>query len=238
MPWRSFRLVNFHLHSWCPASPIGNSRYHSVHQSTTTRGTSDVYESSVETTNLKAQYAAQFSSDLDNSLREQERIGTEIATLQGRLNELRRGHALLFGLQRTLDDDSSVAWAESHSPGVAGSKERPDAPSRSRYLTVPESCQTADAGLSHSTRSRKSPTLGDVMVDLLLQCGEPQSVTEIAEALMRSRPERAAKKTVIRTTLENLVARGRVERMKQDRAVFYSATERASSHNSLEDGAY
>lgn len=179
-----------------------------------------MYESSVETANLKAQYATQFADDLDNSLREQERIAAEITALEGRLSELRRGHALLFGVARPLDFKKSTEWTGQQIS--VGRAESADPASAAHQGTLLENHHAPDAPKIHITRSRKSPTLGDTMVDLLNQCGDPQSVTEITEALMRSRPERKAKKTVIRTTLENLVAKGRVERIKRDRAVFYS----------------
>ncbi|MGP4092542.1 hypothetical protein ACTWQJ_50520, partial [Streptomyces sp. KR55] len=51
---------------------------------------------------LAAQYAAQVSSDLERNLKEQERIGTEIAVLQDQLTTLQRDHTVLVSMQQAL----------------------------------------------------------------------------------------------------------------------------------------
>jgi len=46
---------------------------------------------------------------------------------------------------------------------------------------------------------------------------------QITTALTQAHPDRTIKTTVVRTTLENLVAKSRVHRTKQGSSVFYTA---------------
>jgi len=52
---------------------------------------------------------------------------------------------------------------------------------------------------------------------------EPRSAAEITTALGQQYPERTVKTTVVRTTLEGLVARNQAQRTKQGASVFYTA---------------
>ncbi|MGK3944698.1 BlaI/MecI/CopY family transcriptional regulator [Streptomyces sp. RP5T] len=51
----------------------------------------------------------------------------------------------------------------------------------------------------------------------------PSRSIEITAALDQSHPERGIKNTVVRTTVENLVAKGQAQRTKQGRSVYYTA---------------
>ncbi|WP_324606211.1 BlaI/MecI/CopY family transcriptional regulator [Streptomyces sp. NRRL B-24720] len=53
---------------------------------------------------------------------------------------------------------------------------------------------------------------------------EPRSATEISAALTQDHPDRGVKTTVVRTTLEGLVAKSQAQRTKQGSSVFYTAT--------------
>ncbi|MFF6996424.1 BlaI/MecI/CopY family transcriptional regulator [Streptomyces sp. NPDC008313] len=68
------------------------------------------------------------------------------------------------------------------------------------------------------------PTLVSLVHDHLRSQSEPRSAAEIATALDRAHPDRTVKATVVRTTVEGLVAKGLVERGKQGSSVFYVAT--------------
>ncbi|WP_329130943.1 hypothetical protein [Streptomyces sp. NBC_00670] len=67
------------------------------------------------------------------------------------------------------------------------------------------------------------PTLVTLVREHLAGQGEPRSAAEIASALEQLHPERAVKTTVVRNTLEALVAKDQAHRSKQGSSVFYTA---------------
>ncbi|MEU2561889.1 hypothetical protein ABZ626_21530 [Streptomyces longispororuber] len=73
--------------------------------------------------------------------------------------------------------------------------------------------------------SPTGPTLIELVRAHLGEQKEPRSAAEVTAALTQNHPERAVKTTVVRTTLENLVAKGQAQRSKQKNSVFYSAPE-------------
>ncbi|GAA0544192.1 hypothetical protein GCM10010390_52840 [Streptomyces mordarskii] len=73
------------------------------------------------------------------------------------------------------------------------------------------------------------PTLVDLVREHLTGQGEPRSAAEITAALDKQHPERNVKNTVVRTTLENLVAKNQAQRTKQGSSVFYTAAEAAGA---------
>ncbi|WP_318205314.1 hypothetical protein [Streptomyces sp. SCL15-4] len=78
---------------------------------------------------------------------------------------------------------------------------------------------TADAKASAEPAQ---PTLVELVRRYLAEQNEPRSAAEVAEALGRAHPERAVQTKVVRTTLENLVARNGAHRSKQGSSVFYT----------------
>jgi hypothetical protein len=79
------------------------------------------------------------------------------------------------------------------------------------------------------------PTLGTLIHGHLSKQSEPRSAAEVATALVQAHPERGIKTTVVRTTLEGLVAKGRVERTKQGTSVFYTVTGSAAGASAPQD---
>ncbi|OQR61552.1 hypothetical protein B6E66_24090 [Streptomyces maremycinicus] len=69
------------------------------------------------------------------------------------------------------------------------------------------------------------PTLVDLIRGHLAGLSEPRSAAEITTALGEAHPDRNVKTTVVRTTLEGLVAKSLAQRSKQGTSVFYTATE-------------
>jgi len=67
-------------------------------------------------------------------------------------------------------------------------------------------------------------TLVDLIHQHVSNQNEPRSAAEIAEALRQAHPQRTIDTKVVRTTLENLVAKSRVRRNKQNSSVFYAPT--------------
>ncbi|MER6563437.1 hypothetical protein ABT300_38080 [Streptomyces sp. NPDC001027] len=73
-----------------------------------------------------------------------------------------------------------------------------------------------------ASKAGDGPTLRDLVVSHLTREGAPRSALEVTDALTGSHPERGVKITVVRSTLEALVAKGQVRRSKQGKSVFYS----------------
>ncbi|MFE0543495.1 hypothetical protein [Streptomyces sp. NPDC058891] len=67
------------------------------------------------------------------------------------------------------------------------------------------------------------PTLVELIRRHLSEQNEPRSAAEVTTALDQAHPERGIKTTVVRTTLENLVARTQAHRSKQGSSVYYTA---------------
>ncbi|MDR6974352.1 cell division septum initiation protein DivIVA [Streptomyces sp. 3330] len=67
------------------------------------------------------------------------------------------------------------------------------------------------------------PTLVELIRGHLTEQREPRSAAEIATALGKAHPDRSVKTTVVRTTLEGLVAKSQAHRSKQGTSVFYTA---------------
>ncbi|GGY98806.1 hypothetical protein [Streptomyces poonensis] len=78
-----------------------------------------------------------------------------------------------------------------------------------------------------STGKTVKPTLVELVRRHLTEQSEPRSAAEIATALGQAHPERGIKTTVVRTTIEGLVARNQAQRTKQGSSVYYTAPETA-----------
>ncbi|CDR17983.1 hypothetical protein [Streptomyces iranensis] len=187
---------------------------------------------SADNTSLKTQYTAQITADLERNAAEHERLSADIATMQGQLSALENNRALLLSMRQTLDteatgdapDDTGVSGLQNGSSPTRKSaplsarkpKKKPDTTSGKR--------KEAESGRSRTKRAREGvPTLGDLLRDDLTQHGEPRSAAEITAALTQVLPDREIKATVVRSTLESLVAKGQAHRTKQQRSVYYSA---------------
>ncbi|MEU9993332.1 hypothetical protein AB0E10_42635 [Streptomyces sp. NPDC048045] len=179
------------------------------------------------------------AEDLTRNAEEQERLSSEVAALQEKLETLRHDQALLITMQQALDsaekadDTVSVGSAGASlprqtTPVPRSSKETPapqdgkEKASRARKTTS----KTKSAPTAPSSRAPKGdtgPTLRDLVVGHLSQEGEPRSALDVTDALTGAHPDRGIKITVVRSTLEAMVAKGHVRRSKQGKSVFYSA---------------
>lgn len=84
---------------------------------------------------------------------------------------------------------------------------------------------------------RSGPTLVDLVRQHLANQREPRSAAEISTALDRQHPERTIKATVVRTTLEGLVARNQAQRTKQGTSVFYTSPDASGPAAQTEDSS-
>lgn len=181
-------------------------------------------EDTLNATDVKAQYTAQVAADLERNSKEQERIGAEIAGLQEQLEALRRNQAVLMSMQTALGGEGAVATEETaaDSPTAAVPQQRPASPrQRSRKEGSAKAKKPAD---TPAAKTVKAPTLGELILGDLRRHTEPRSASEVTDTLAQAHPERETKAKVVRMALESLVAKGLVERAKQGRSVFYSAT--------------
>ncbi|MET9472147.1 hypothetical protein [Streptomyces sp. NPDC002922] len=83
---------------------------------------------------------------------------------------------------------------------------------------------SAKASSAKAPKADTKPTLVNLIRGHLEQQSEPRSATEISAALTQAHPDRGVKTTVVRTTLEGLVAKSQAQRTKQGSSVFYTAT--------------
>ncbi|MEU2774195.1 hypothetical protein ABZ646_14945 [Streptomyces sp. NPDC007162] len=274
-------------------------------------------------TELASQYGERIQQDLDLNAAEQERLGAEIADLEGQLRALRENRVVLERLRQALAPEAgtsapdaaegaesprateatdSAASAEAVEPTGAPEPDRSaEAPASAgdakaaevtvavvpRQKTGPAPSGAADSGQASSgkassgaagrgragsrkassgaatsgkTGSRKpsprkadagkasprkaetgtatpaeaapaeaKPSLVDAVRTYLEQQREPRSAVEVAEAIRSGQPGRTIKTTVIRTTLEGLVAKSLAQRGKQGRSVFYTSTAAAQN---------
>ncbi|MET7442095.1 BlaI/MecI/CopY family transcriptional regulator [Streptomyces sp. NPDC005496] len=83
--------------------------------------------------------------------------------------------------------------------------------------------KTAAPAAEKADKAAAKPTLVELIRGHLEQQSEPRSAAEIATALTQAHPDRSIKTTVVRTTLEGLVAKSHAHRSKQGSSVFYTA---------------
>ncbi|MBP8533731.1 hypothetical protein [Streptomyces sp. MK37H] len=189
-----------------------------------------------ESANLKSQYAAQVAADLERNYAEHERLSSEIVALQEQLAVLEDNRALLLSMRQTLGGDAAGGATENG--GVSGSGDGSSAQREVAALSATRKARKkanaaggkrkrAEPGESRPRRQRVResgvPTLRELVSNDLAQHGEPRSAAEVTAALSKALPDREIKPTVVRGTLESLVAKGQAHRTKQKKSVFYSA---------------
>ncbi|MEU9309582.1 hypothetical protein [Streptomyces sp. NPDC048256] len=204
------------------------------------------------TTELTSQYTAQVTADLERNTKEQERVGVEIAALQEQLASLQRDHTVLVNIQQAIDavpvPDTAAppsgnvpvpAPRKKAAPSGTAKRTRPSKKTQPSKQTAAQPAQSAGktagkpAGKPSAGKAEVAqpaqPTLVDLVRQHLTEQSEPRSAAEIATALGQAHPERAIKTTVIRTTLEGLVAKTQAQRSKQGSSVFYTAADSSRS---------
>jgi hypothetical protein len=194
-------------------------------------------ETTAEATELASQYNARVASDLEHNVKEQERLSGEIEALQAQLTALRHDQTVLVNIQQAIG--ATTIPASETVATVPASRKKPSAPSGKGRKPAAESRRqvtkknTASTAKSPASRAGL-PKLVDLVREHLVGLSEPRSAAEVTTALAKQHPERNVKATVVRTTLEGLVAKNQAERTKQGRAVFYAATEAANRSAAVE----
>ncbi|MEW2120432.1 BlaI/MecI/CopY family transcriptional regulator [Streptomyces sp. NPDC005474] len=197
-------------------------------------------DTQTSTTELTSQYTAQVAGDLERNAKEQDRITAEIDALQEQLRALQHDHTVLTSMQKALGATDTA---------------NPPAPEGATAPSAPRQKTTAQSGTGKRVRAKKTataqggdavkkpadkkpeaatkataaksaqPTLVELIRRHLTDQGEPRSAAEIATALGQAHPDRTIKTTVVRTTVEGLVAKSHVQRTKQGSSVYYTATD-------------
>ncbi|WP_438297214.1 hypothetical protein [Streptomyces sp. HUAS TT7] len=190
-----------------------------------------------DSSTLQSQYAVQVQKDLESNAAERERIAAELDVLQGKLKELEDNHALLTAMQQTIG-----------SATVPAAKTRKKTSETARARRVPRARTSAETTPATGPKERQTkpmvgkptggrgsgPTLRDLVAEHLAGSGQPASAAEITTALVAAHPGRNIAATVVRNTLENLVAKGAAQRTRQRRSVFYSRPDTTGANASAE----
>jgi hypothetical protein len=182
-------------------------------------------ESQTHSTELTSQYIAQVTGDLERNTKEQDRVGQEIEALQEQLRALQQDHAVLVNMQQALGTASPAAEAAAPSVPHQASAE----PKQSKPKKTTAKKPAAKASPVKASETAAKPTLVEVIRGHLKQQSEPRSAAEITTALTQAHPDRSVKTTVVRTTLEGLVAKGHAHRTKQGSSVFYTTAAASES---------
>ncbi|MFG3280846.1 hypothetical protein [Streptomyces sp. NPDC048111] len=187
-----------------------------------------------DSTTLQSQYAAQIQSDLDGNVAEREQIANQISALQDQLSVLENNHALLASMQQAIGTPRAEASAPAKGRGrttaakkaaEAAAPRVPQARTAAKSAARAPKKQAQPAAKTRAKTSGNAPTLRDLVAAHLAASGEPRSAAEITTALTEAHPQRSIAGTVVRNTLENLVAKGQAQRTRQNRSVFYTAPE-------------
>ncbi|MGA5795770.1 hypothetical protein ACPC27_14315 [Streptomyces cellulosae] len=122
----------------------------------------------------------------------------------------------------TAKADGASKPAGSAKPTGAKSTRKPATPKPAGKASAVKAPHKAPTKAAESVQS-DAPKLVDLVRRHLDEQKEPRSAAEVATALGQAHPERTIKVTVIRSTLEGLVARNQAQRSKQGTSVFYTA---------------
>ncbi|MFJ9742962.1 hypothetical protein [Streptomyces sp. NPDC101166] len=142
---------------------------------------------------------------------------------------------------RTSKDAKANKTTKAAKPAVGkrsgAAKPAAKSPAKSRAAAGGKAVSAKPAGKAAPAKTAQ-PTLVDLVRRHLGEQSEPRSAAEVTTALTQAHPERSIKTTVIRTTLEGLVARNHAHRTKQGTSVFYTASDAPeASESSPKDAA-
>ncbi|MGX1025994.1 hypothetical protein RKD37_000751 [Streptomyces ambofaciens] len=112
-------------------------------------------------------------------------------------------------------------------PAQTAGKTVDKAPAKSAAKTATKTAGKP-AAKKAAARDAGRPTLVELVREHLAGQREPRSAAEVTTALSEAHSGRAVKTTVVRTTLEGLVAKNQAQRTKQGTSVYYTATEAAA----------
>ncbi|GHA73397.1 hypothetical protein GCM10010330_28270 [Streptomyces tendae] len=130
----------------------------------------------------------------------------------------------------TTTTETAAKTAEKTAPKTTA-KAADKAPAKTAEKTAGKSAaKTAGKPAAKKAAAREAgrPTLVELVREHLAGQREPRSAAEVTTALGEAHSGRTVKTTVVRTTLEGLVAKNQAQRTKQGTSVYYTATEAAA----------
>ncbi|ELP64961.1 hypothetical protein ACKI1I_28400 [Streptomyces turgidiscabies] len=203
-------------------------------------------DSKIPTTELTSQYMAQVANDLDRNDKEQDRISAEIDALQEQLRALQHDNTVLTNMRNALGATGTAAQPAPKSaatPAVPRQKATPQhsagkgtrakktatakgsEAARKPAAKKSETVETTETVAKSAATKATQPTLVELIRRHLADQSEPRSAAEIATSLGEAHPDRGIKTTVVRTTVEGLVAKSHAQRTKQGHSVYYTTTD-------------
>ncbi|WP_031010104.1 hypothetical protein [Streptomyces sp. NRRL F-5727] len=172
----------------------------------------------------------QAASDLEANRRLQQKLTERITVLQ-------REEALLLDILSLAQqyegfaDPSRLPEQPQDEPGTAATKaKRASAGAEARRATPAKAAATGRPRKAGTKAKARQPLLGDLLMELLGAHEEPRLAQELRDELLAEHPDRNPTPQVVRNTLEALVAKGRVQRHKQQRSVMYTLVVPDSAH--------
>ncbi|MCI3243497.1 MULTISPECIES: BlaI/MecI/CopY family transcriptional regulator [Streptomyces] len=198
-------------------------------------------ETTADTTELTSQYSAQVAGDLERNLKEQERLSGEIEALQAQLAAVRHDHTVLVNIQQALGITAEPVAAPAAT--VPSPRKKAAATGTGKQTATKKTTTTGRKRTTKKTAAKAPatssprPTLVELVREHLAAQTEPRSAAEVTTALAEQHPDRAIKTTVVRTTLEGLVAKNHAQRTKQGSSVFYTAPDAEEQPTSGEQPA-
>ncbi|MFE7436662.1 hypothetical protein ACFU78_27120 [Streptomyces tendae] len=130
----------------------------------------------------------------------------------------------------TTTTETAAETAEKTAPRTTA-KAADKAPAKTAEKTAGKSAAKTggkSAAKKAAARDAGRPTLVELVREHLAGQREPRSAAEVTTALGEAHSGRTVKTTVVRTTLEGLVAKNQAQRTKQGTSVYYTATEAAA----------
>ncbi|MFJ4622346.1 hypothetical protein [Streptomyces sp. NPDC088812] len=176
---------------------------------------------SQSTATLRSRLVDQAASDLEENRRRQRELTQEMTVLQ-------QEEALLTDILNLAQryegfaDPSRLPEQSQDEPVVTKAK-RAGADSARRSGSAGTATADDRAAAGAKGKSRR-PLLGDLLLELLGRHDGPRLAKELRDELLEKHPDRNPTPQVVRNTLESLVAKGRIQRHKQQRSVMYTLT--------------
>ncbi|MEU6571953.1 hypothetical protein [Streptomyces parvulus] len=192
---------------------------------------------SQSTATLRSRYIEQAASDLEENRHQQKELAEALARLkheESLLVDILTLAERYEGLPEASDLPSQKR-AEPYAPDGRQAPPPTQKTTRRSAHMRERRLRKAQAEADAKGKSRQ-PLLGEILTELLGSHSEPRLAKELREELIAKHPDRSPTPQVVRNTLESLVAKGNVQRHKQQRSVMYTLVSGAQGGVSAEAG--